>query len=791
LSIGKVLLNIIININYFKLRLNMKIGNYVVGDYIIDSQANKKKLVIDCRNCPYGTSISDDPRCRYHVLKLLETVDADEIILSEVYERTYNEKQTKYLKEIVNLLLDWENRSVWVSSHLNVKDIDCDECYKERHNNIIKFARDLLSYDPITSYLSLLKEIENNKIRFDEQKSQNCGKCFEANLKHLLKLKKEFENTEFIKELKPILMKAKDLSNIDIIYKTLFEVQIKPAFIGSQLLLGDAEKLQLVDEYTVLGTTVQVFKHPEKIELIYYINPPEYTLTPNLYFILSKTKETVANYQPGKVTLTSGSGTRKYFQRIYRSTIADVGRRYNITIAPEDVNMLSEIVTRYTIGYGILELLLSDKRITDIFIDSPIGSRPIYLTHSQYGQCQTNILYTEKEAESLVGKMRAMSGRPFDDAHPILDFDIPDVNTRVNVIGRPLATDGIAFAFRIHKETPWTLPQLINVKSLNPLAAGLLSFFIDNNSTILVAGSRGAGKTSLMTALMLEVLQNSRMIVQEDTLELPVMYMKDIGFNIQRLKTRSAIGADDSSSEVAPADALRTALRLGDSAIIVGEVRSVEAKVLYEAMRVGAAGNVVMGTIHADSAYAVWDRVVNDLEVPTTSFKATDLVIVAKPIRFKGSLKKYRRVTQITEVKKHWNKDPDAEGGLLDLMTYQADKDSLILNEDALKDSELFTKICTLSGMTIEEAWDNIKLLANEKELIVDISNKESVPEILEAENSSQAHNKLLLMKEEYLEENGKVDYNNLFNNWKDWYVNNFIPRLVKKYKSNSEKQEE
>ena len=48
-------------------------------------------------------------------------------------------------------------------------------------------------------------------------------------------------------------------------------------------------------------------------------------------------------------------------------------------------------------------------------------------------------------------------------------------------------------------------------------------------------------------------------------------------------------------------------------------------------------------------------------------------------------------------------------------MTYSASKDSLILNEDALKDSELFTKISTLSGLTIEEIWDNIKMLAGEK----------------------------------------------------------------------------
>ncbi|MFH0906260.1 MAG: type II/IV secretion system ATPase subunit [archaeon] len=789
----------------------MKIGNYTVGNHIVESQGAKKKLVINCRNCVYGTSIADDARCRYHVLKLLETIDATEVILSEVYERVYNEQQTNYLKEIVNLLLDFENRSIWVSSHLKITDIDCDECYQERHNNIIKFARDLLSYDPIASYISLLKEIRNNEIRGNELKGQPCEKCLVANLKHLNSIKDKYDKTKFIETIRQALNKVKDkTTEYEEIYKTIFDVSIKPAFIGSQLLFGDSEKLVLTDEYSVINANVQIFKHPEKIEYRYNINPPEYTLSPDHYFVLTKTKETVANYQPGKVSLTSGSSARKYFQRIYQSTILDIAKRYNISLSSDDVYNLSEIVTRYTIGYGILELLLNDRKITDIYIDSPIGSKPIYLVHSDYGQCQTNILYTDREAESLVGKMRAMSGRPFDDAHPILDFDLPDANTRVAVIGRPLATDGTAFAFRLHKDTPWTLPQLVNVKSLNPLAAGMLSFFVDNNSTILVAGSRGSGKTSLMTALMLEILQNSRIIVQEDTLELPIIYMKDIGYNIQRLKTKSAItGAEDeSSAEVPPENALRTALRLGDSAIIVGEVRSVEAKVLYEAMRVGAAGNVVMGTIHADSAYAVWDRVVNDLGVPTTSFKATDLVIVAKPIRFKGSLKSHRRVTQLTEVRKHWNNDPDAEGGLLDLMTYDASKDNLILNEDALKDSEIFSKICKLSGLSIEEAWDNIKIYGKTFAYQVDKAKsyasklKEDYPKkdsltitklaesILEAEHTSVAHNKLLLLKEDNITTKGKVNYEELYNIWIKWY-DTFSQRIISRKIEDMEKEEE
>src|SRR3989344_4293763 len=86
-------------------------------------------------------------------------------------------------------------------------------------------------------------------------------------------------------------------------------------------------------------------------------------------------------------------------------------------------------------------------------------------------------------------------------------------------------------------------------------------------------------------------------------------------------------------SELSADEGIRSSLRLGDSALIVGEIRSMEALALYEAMRIGALANVVAGTIHGDSPYGVFDRVVNDLKVPRTSFKATDIIIVANPIK--------------------------------------------------------------------------------------------------------------------------------------------------------------
>ncbi|PJA19447.1 MAG: hypothetical protein COX63_01535, partial [Candidatus Diapherotrites archaeon CG_4_10_14_0_2_um_filter_31_5] len=341
---------------------------------------------------------------------------------------------------------------------------------------------ELIAFDPILAYITLLSEIQKEK---EKMKNADYASCSQEFMKTLLYVKDSFEQTELISKAKEILVKLEEMPDTKQLYYSFFEAQVKPSFIGSRLMFEKAESLELLDEYNVKKSNVQIFKHPNKIEKLYFLNPPEYTLPPEKYFVLSKTKEIVANYQPGKTSLSTIAKSRKYFERVYESTIFDIAKQNNISLTKEEVKELSEIVARYTVGYGILEILLSDRNLTDIYLDSPIGQKPLYVVHSQYGQCQTNILYTEDEAESMVSKLRAMSGRPFDEAHPILDYDLQDLETRVAVIGKPLAADGIAFAFRLHKMTPWTLPQFIDKKFMTPLGAGLLSFFIDTQSTML------------------------------------------------------------------------------------------------------------------------------------------------------------------------------------------------------------------------------------------------------------------------------------------------------------------
>ena len=190
-------------------------------------------------------------------------------------------------------------------------------------------------------------------------------------------------------------------------------------------------------------------------------------------------------------------------------------------------------------------------------------------------------------------------------------------------------------------------------------------------------------------------------------------------------------------------------------------------------MSVGALANVVAGTIHGDSPYGVYDRVVNDLEVPKTSFKATDIIIVANPIKSPDGLHRWRRVTQITEVRKFWEDDPLREGGFVDLMKYDAATDELQPSDDLINgDSDILKSI---AGNVKEWAgnwdavWDNVLLRAKVKERIVKAAEDSGNMDILEAPFSIRCNDEFHRVSENVREEVGALDSKMIYSKWNSW----------------------
>ncbi|MFC6719117.1 ATPase, T2SS/T4P/T4SS family [Natrialbaceae archaeon GCM10025810] len=305
---------------------------------------------------------------------------------------------------------------------------------------------------------------------------------------------------------------------------------------------------------------------------------------------------------------------------------------------------LTTVLEKHTEGYGVLEDLFADPEVTDAYVTSPVTANPLRVELDGVAM-ETNVHLTETGAKALASRVRRTSGRAFSRAKPTIDATASLTNgrgLRIAGVTDPVA-DGIGFAFRERSDDRFTLPGLVANGTMPPAVAGFLSTAVERNAATLIAGTRGSGKTTLLGTLLYEVTPDTRTVIIEDTPELPVGPLQSVGRDVQALRTSTGDGP-----EIPPADALRTALRLGDGALVVGEIRGEEARVLYEAMRVGANANAVLGTIHGDGAADVYERVVSDLKVEPSSFGATDLVVTVQTYRTPAG--RSRRVARVEEV---------------------------------------------------------------------------------------------------------------------------------------------
>jgi type IV secretory pathway ATPase VirB11/archaellum biosynthesis ATPase len=297
------------------------------------------------------------------------------------------------------------------------------------------------------------------------------------------------------------------------------------------------------------------------------------------------------------------------------------------SIATDDqpVETLAAALAKHTRGLGVLEDCFADSAITDVFATAPVTDNRLRV-RCDGETFRTNVRLTEEGVAALASRFRRSSGRAFSQADPTLAATADASGRRIRIAGvTDPVSDGTGFTFRAHDESAFRVTDLVDNGTLPAGAAAFLAVATARGAATLLAGSRGAGKTTLLGALLWEIPADVRTVAIEDTPELPVPELQAEGRDVQPLRVSAGEGASIEATE-----ALRTALRLGDGALIVGEVRGEEAQVLYEAMRVGAADGTVLGTIHGGDGESVRERVVTDLGVPESAFADTDLVVTVE-----------------------------------------------------------------------------------------------------------------------------------------------------------------
>lgn len=740
------------------------------GSYEIEREGLEINMLINCLGCPYYPSIEENAICMEETInKLIEAGPVTTIIFKAQRNYIYPYQQTLYLNEIAKAFV----HLVKEKEVLNMKRLEMEEStrkYIAQWYADIKKIMTLMKSDPIGAYVIALRLSREQKAELKVAKEE-LKQGVRNYLAILEEIELALEVTQLIRLAEPFLA-GHEVGDREL-YRKFFEPLIKPNFMYTRLMSEPPARAEEIASYLVGESTVVIYELQGKVRPLYHIIPPEFQLDEHEYSLLDDAREVMVKFKPRREEFVNPERMREVFFNIAKDLIEELSKEKKYKVSYKKIEKLANILVRLTVGFGLIEVLLSDEQIEDVFVNSPVGSTPVIVKHSEYGECETNIFPNIKEADAWASRFRMLSGRALDEANPVLDTELETsvFRARVAITQEPLTPTGLNLTFRRHRVRPWTLPLFLKYKFLTPIAAGVLWFLIDGSKSMLVAGTRGSGKTSLLGSLLVEIMRKYRIISIEDTLEIPINYLRKIDYNVLSMKVRSAIVG--SKSELSAADGIRTALRLGDSCLIMGEVRSQEALSLYEAMRIGATANVVAGTIHADSPYGLFDRVVNDLGVPRTSFKATDVIIIANKLRDPSGIHEFRRLTDVTEVRKDWEEDPVREHAFVKLLNYDPKKDILEPTRDLIEgESEVIKSIAgrvkAWSG-NWDLVWDNIQLRAKLKDMIRNYSEKSSTPEIMEADFVVQANDQYHKIFEELTRETGYPESKDVIYNFENW----------------------
>jgi len=332
-------------------------------------------------------------------------------------------------------------------------------------------------------------------------------------------------------------------------------------------------------------------------------------------------------------------------RRELRRMVDELFQSWEISPSPTTKGRIVYYLERDFIGYGIVDVPMTDSEVEDISCDG-VGI-PIYIYHRKYGSIRSSLKFTDSESlDNYVVWLAQRSGKHISVANPMLDATIPDGSRLQATLGMHVTKRGSSFTVRRFRDNPFTPVDMLKFKTMSPEMMAYLWIAIENGQSMMVCGGTASGKTTTLNATLLFIPPQMKIVSIEDTRELNLPHD-----NWVPSLTRAGFGAKNVTSGKAPGeidmfDLLAAALRQRPQYLMVGEVRGAEAFIVFQAM---ATGKTCYTTFHAESVSAMVHRMENPpISLPRSLVSALNLVLLQRQV--KVGTKMTRRVQSLTEI---------------------------------------------------------------------------------------------------------------------------------------------
>lgn len=296
---------------------------------------------------------------------------------------------------------------------------------------------------------------------------------------------------------------------------------------------------------------------------------------------------------------------------VFRGAAARALFDLKLALTPAETQHVIDVCADDVYRHGPLTPLMADPYITDIIIN---GADEIFVDRGDGLRPAGVSFRSDQHLKAYAMRHLARAGKTVNRASPVGEADLDD-GSRLHVVAPPIAGAAMKLSIRRFR-TAMALDGLVASGGLAARDADVLRQAVADRKNLLIAGGPGAGKTTLMGALLGEVAPTQRIVGVEDVPELRPAHPQYV-----RLLTRRASGPYIVESAVR--DLVREALRMRPDRLVVGEVRGPEALDMISAMTTGMDGS--MTTIHASSVPGAMQRLSVLLEMAAGSDKAPQM----------------------------------------------------------------------------------------------------------------------------------------------------------------------
>ena len=197
-------------------------------------------------------------------------------------------------------------------------------------------------------------------------------------------------------------------------------------------------------------------------------------------------------------------------------------------------------------------------------------------------------------SESIIKTIAGFHGKEITKGRPLIECELPLDGSRFAGQFPPIVP-APTFAIRKKAVAIFTLDQYVATGIMTQAQLAVIEAAVKNHRNILVTGSTGSGKTTLVNAIinrMVVIDPTERIVIIEDTGEIQCAAENFVQYHTTLDITMTML--------------LRTTLRMRPDRILVGEVRGPEALDLLMAWNTGHEGGAA--TLHANNARAGLDR---------------------------------------------------------------------------------------------------------------------------------------------------------------------------------------